>query len=389
MSTSSNNSSSPVGSIMNEEQVVVKPLPTTAPSELLKSLLAKESDLMERAAKEVVFSKPLVSMDETPIFRRGTINLIQGKQGSHKSRLAELICSFLLSKSEEHQANFLNLKKTDEPVTVVCIDTERNTKEELPVAIQSIKKKAGFKITDHPANFRYTSFKTVPRKQRLLALRAYITEVQSKNSDPLFVLLDVGTDFVSNFNNEEETLEFFDYLNMLCEEYECTFLITIHQNPGTDKARGHFGTEGTNKASGIIQIGFVDGNEELIRLKFLKLRTAKRHKPMYLFFDEDLHGLALATDDHIKKNTAERKKVADIVLVVEKLEELLKPSMLQRDLLKVLTSSFDCSENTLKTRLQEIVDQQVEIINEQGQPCTLQIKTANGKPTVYELQEIE
>jgi len=38
--------------------------------------------------------------------------------------------------------------------------------------------------------------------------------------------------------------------------------------------------------------------------------------------------------------------------------------------------------------LDAIAMQQLEITNGSGNPCTLKIKPTNGKPTVYELQEI-
>ena len=55
-----------------------------------------EKFLLEMAGKEIVFSPPVVSREGIGIFRKGTFNLIQGKFGSHKSRVGELFCSLML-----------------------------------------------------------------------------------------------------------------------------------------------------------------------------------------------------------------------------------------------------------------------------------------------------
>ncbi len=382
------------------EEVLASPEPkpsslveTKAAKTLIELLLATEQQVAQFAQQSIISDPPLISMGEVPIIRRGTINIIQGKYGSHKSRLAEMFCSFLIANSTNCLQYYLNFDKTDEAITVVYVDTERNLKEEFPTAIQSIKQKGCFGLTDNPVDFRFTSIKQISRNKRLDAVKSFIEEVRSQTNYPMFVLLDVVTDCVANFNDPVESMKLFDYLGNLCENYEVTFMLIIHQNPGGEKARGHTGTEAANKASTVMQIGFERGrnNEdtELIALKFLKIRSAKRPAPIHLLYDASQKGLVLAHEDFVNRITTERRQVADIELVTEELGKLLRPSLNQKDLLQQLKPTFDCSENTLKSRLEEIAIQQIEIINERGHPCTLKIKTANGKATVYELQEIK
>ncbi len=360
---------------------------------LLEALLETEKKLAQLATQPIVYSPPLVNMGEVPIIRRGTINIIQGKYGSHKSRIAEVFCSLLIANSTGCMQHCLNFERTDEAITVVYIDTERNLNEEFPTAIQSIKQKGCYGVNDTPVDFRFTSIKQVPRTQRLQAVKTFIEQVRTKTTYPMFVLLDVVTDCVSDFNNASESMQLFDYLGNLCDNFGCTFLLVIHQNPNSEKARGHTGTEATNKASTVMQIGYEKGknNEDtdLISLRFLKIRSAKRPTPVHLLYDENQKGLVLAHSDFIQKITAERRQVADSESVSEKLGEVLKPSMPQKELLLILKQCFDCSENTLKGRLDEIADKKTEIIDHRGNVCTLRIKTANGKPTVYELEVSE
>lgn len=391
-------------SLLLEElnKVLASPEPSTLvvdetmKSPILKQLLANEIKVSQYAAQEIVYATPLVNYGTIPLIRKGTINILQGKYGSHKSRLGELICSLLLSDAN-CKTNYLNLGRIeDEKVTVCYIDTERNIKEELPSAIQSIKKKSCIAYDEQNGNFRFTSIKNIERKDRLEGIKVFIEEVRAGTSNPLFVLLDVATDCVSDFNSASESMKLFDYLGNLCDNYDATFLLILHENPNSEKARGHTGTEGANKASTVIHIGFEkdakNQDTELIKLKFLKIRSAKRPESMHLVYSEAERGLILADNELVRQRTAERRQVADTELIIDKLGYIINESVItQRELIEILKAEFDCSENTLKDRLKEIEEQQLEIINIKSESCTLKIHTAAGKATTYELvvQEIE
>lgn len=353
--------------------------------ELLTRLLATEQQVGQLSTQPIVYSPPLISLGDLPIIRRGTINIIQGKYGSHKSRLAELFCSHLLAQKTDCLHYYLHFEKTDEAITVVYIDTERNLKEELPAAIQSIKEKGCFGIHENPTDFRFTSIKQVERKKRLGAVKSFIEQVRDQTKYPLFVLLDVVTDCVSNFNDPKESMQLFDYLGNLCDNYDATFLLVIHQNPGGEKARGHTGTEAANKASTVMQIGFEQEGSELLALKFLKLRAAQRPPAIHLVYDSEIKGLALAHEEMLLQLTSDRPQVAEIKQVAKELGKLLCPNLPQKELLQKLKQRFDCSDNTLKSRLEEISAKGLEITNQDGVVCQLDIKAAIGKATVYEL----
>ncbi len=385
--------------LINElKSVLASPEPLILESEkysnpVLLKLFEIEKKVDELSQQPIVYSEPLIKRGDVPIIRKGTINIIQGRFGSHKSRIGELFCSLLIAKKDICQGNFLQFDKLNDGITVVYIDTERNNREELPTAIQSIKQKACYDNSENIVDFRFTSIREISRKERLKAVKVFIEAIRRQTSNPIFVLLDVVTDCISNFNDPVESMELFDYLGNLCENSGATFMLVIHQNPSSDKARGHTGTEATNKASTVLQIGYEKGrnNEdtELIALKFLKIRSAKRPNPIHLVFDDTQKQLVLANADTITKITAERRKVADLELVAEELGKLLCPSLNQKELILELQKVFDCSEGTLKSRLDEIERKEIEINNERERPCNLLIITASGKQTIYELKEID
>lgn len=365
---------------------------------LLAARVLKLKEIEQRVAKiatgQIIFSPSLISLNGEPIIRRGTINMISGAQGSHKSRFAELICSLLLCSNEKNIDHSLGFQKVEnEKITVIYVDTERNQTEEFPSAIQSILDKLGLSEPSEIPNFRFTSLKNVSRTDRLSTLKGFIEDVKESTTDPIFVLLDVVTDAISNFNDPVESMKLLDYVGQMCEELNSTFLMVIHSNPGTERQRGHLGSEGVNKSSTVLHIGFEKGSSgeysELIKLKFVKQRHAKRLDPIPLIFSQESMSLQLADPALVKSIADQRRSKASVSDIVTTLTRYLKPKLEQKELLASLNSDFNCAANTMKARLEEIERNRITIDNEHGVACNLKIISTNGKPTVYELSEIQ
>ena len=69
----------------------------------LEKLLSTREKITLNKSKKITFSNPLLKQKDNPVFYPRTINVIQGKAGVHKSRLAESICAAILKKPEyEH-----------------------------------------------------------------------------------------------------------------------------------------------------------------------------------------------------------------------------------------------------------------------------------------------
>ena len=364
-----------------------------------QKLLQSSLSIMEAAGKSIVFSSPWVKIGEVPIIAKGTINLIQGKTGAHKSRLAEGFSALLLGHGVKEYAGF---EKNGLGVgyCVTYIDTERNTQEDFPAAVQRIRELAGYERTENTRNFYPVSIKGFSREERLDATREWIEYVREDMKTRgledwhLFVVLDVITDCVRSFNNDADTLALFDYIGNLTEEYGVSFLLILHENPGSEKARGHTGTEGANKANTQLQIGFerdANGEEtELIKVRFLKTRNAARPSPLYLQYSKAIRGLVLADPDLIAQVTGPKQKRGDIESIIEILEPVfdMHPSLTKKEVLDYLTNA-GIAERTAERRLKEILEIGTELKTNEGKPAKLRADVMPGKPTIYSLETIE
>lgn len=340
--------------------------PTQGNDSLLEQLQKTQQYLAERSRQEIHFSQPLLSLRGDGIIYPNTIVLVQGQKGVHKSRLTENLCAAFLAKNPTKE--FIGFKAALlKRYVVVYADTERNIKDQFPAAIQRIKMLAGYDRTESPPNLDFISLLEIDRKSRFEALKSYMTNLRNRfEAETIIVVLDVMTDCGENFNDPRESLKLIDFLNVLINQQDITFICVIHENPssaGESKARGHTGTEATNKASTVMQIGFERGANgvitDLIALKFLHTRNSKRPEPHYLRYSEEAKGLVVADGAFVQQQKSLKAEKAALPALKDWLEENLTGQIKREELIELLQSSFDCGKRTVEERLKDLENESV------------------------------
>jgi hypothetical protein len=386
--TSLNGLSKELGAVKPVEYGLSKGIGKPIHSPNLEKILETRAKLRELKAKEIQFSAPVLKQGENAVIFPHTINVIQGQAGVHKSRVAETFCSALL-KLNGYENELLGFTRIDfeSTYTAVYVDSERNLSEQFPFALQSIQLKAGYKLGDHPPNFEYISLLQIKRTERFEALNEYLKYIRESTDRPLFIVLDVSTDCIEDFNRTDKSMELIDLMNIAINEYNVIFLCLVHENPGSEKARGHFGTELINKASTVMQVGFEkdanQNNTDIIRVKYLKCRSTAKHAPFYMKYSQEEKGLVLADAGEVSGVINSRKHKANSEDMLEFVQMYLEDgSTLTRvELLDKLCKDFKASQRTIETRITEMINSEMEIFNEKGEICKLSKETK--EKTVY------
>ncbi len=370
------------------------------PKNSITSKLQKSyTRILEAAAQDIVWTPAWISFNDAPIFSKGTINVIQGKAGVHKSRLAETICALLLASLSDTKRDFLGFTKhiLGAGFCVGYIDTERNTQEHFPAAVQRMRERAGLDRKVDNGRFFPVSIKDIDRKERLEAVKTwieFIRDTMAVQTWNLFIVLDVVTDCVASFNRDDESLALFDYLGRLCEDFGVTFLLVLHENPFSEKARGHTGTEAMNKADTQIQIGYDSSTStdetDLIKVRFLKTRNSARPKPFFLQYSKEQNGLIVADPDDVTAHLDSKRKNKDEGLLIDKLMGVfdLCDEISQKELIEKL-EDLDWSDNTVKSKLDALIKNKTPIQSKAGAKCKLSKQGSSGKPTFYFLEPME
>jgi len=247
--------------------------------DLLNRILLHSEYLINLSQKDIQIID-LIQIDGVPILYKKGLTFLMGAKGTHKSRLIETILTGAFNENNEY--NFANIK-CNEALQFLLIDSERDDME-LAVTIKFLRS-----LID-PANylnFDVVSFLRIPRPERLIALRKIIDFKLKSNDKHLVIVFDVSSDLLENFNSLEQTNALFDYVMLLKNDFNCSFILIIHTNPGAtgsfSKGRGHLGTEGGNKANIELLIS-KNKTTNLVTLQTTKIRRMidwERHFEYY------------------------------------------------------------------------------------------------------------
>lgn len=225
-----------------------------------------------------------------------------------------------------------------------------------------------------------------PRAERFPRLSEYLAHYRHGFDGHLVVILDVLSDCVADYNDVTASLGLIDLLNVAVNEQDATFLAVIHENPGsTAKARGHLGTEASNKASTVLQVSLVKEQGRatgLIQLLYMKRRYAAPGLTFFATFDETTRGLVRADADAPEVQVRSRptgppRKEGPANTLSRILPELLADGPMQSGLLEEAAAmQLNVSSRAVRTYLKELM-----------QPSHNRIRCIDGG--IYELQKIK
>ena len=346
-----------------------------------QAMKATEEFLKKRKREEIKLQEPIFSQNGVPLIFPNSIVLLQGKHGSHKSRVAASFASAGLNDTGCGTIP-LGLEVTKEGMHVVYIDTERNLSTQLPIAIQKIQEHACLPREIDPENFSYTSVVNVKRGNRYDAIVEFIQDIRDKVGEEkhLLIVIDVISDLVITFNDPAESLILADYCNDLINSENCTIITVLHENPGksNEKARGHLGSELANKASTILQVSTVTGVPGTVKVAVQKSRNTAIPEPIYAAYDEATGGLKPIDPSILGLPKASPGLKADLNSVVEYLGNNLPEAKLRKDLFDSMMNHFNCGIRTIEPKISEIIMNNVLIPTVAGDMVLSKEKKSDG-----------
>lgn len=217
--------------------------------------MSKLSELQEKARFRItdeLQEHPVVleiwqNGDSTKIGTLGNILLIQAKGKAGKTYFTSSLAACLIA--DTSYINFMAKLPPDKP-KVIIFDTEQG-QEDARTVQERIYRMAGFPIDKEAENLEYYCLRPFPAAERL----QLIDYILSSSSGLGVVIIDGVRDLINDFNDTRESFIVVEKLMKWSDEQKIHIIAILHQNPNDDKARGHLGTELTNKAEYIISIG--------------------------------------------------------------------------------------------------------------------------------------
>lgn len=241
----------------------------------------------------------------------GNFSLVKGKAKSKKSFFINMAIAAAVGKGLLQ--NKLRSLLKDNFNKVLYFDTEQS-KYHVQKAVKRICTQIGVGI---PSNLNtYGLRKSSPSERLKLA------EYAIENTPSLgFVVIDGIRDLITSINDEAEASNIASKLLKWTEEYNIHIVVVLHENPGSDKARGHIGTELMNKAETVIALQ-VDKYDESVSIVSAGFCRNKAFKPFAFTITDE--GLPKIIEDYVIPSNS--KKAFDVLMLnpIDKFQVLEK-----------------------------------------------------------------
>jgi len=171
----------------------------------------------------------IFGLDGVPVFTKKSLSTIKGKAKAGKTTCTAWVTAKIIN----------------ENTNVLWIDTEQGTyyASRTQHWVLSIAK-----LTESPY-LKFYDIKIHGPKQRIA-----IIELLIERHTPDFIIIDGIRDLVFDINSPEEATITTNKLMRWADIYDCHILSILHENKGSDHARGHLGTEMVNKSETVIKV---------------------------------------------------------------------------------------------------------------------------------------
>lgn len=211
----------------------------------------------------------------------------------------------------------IQVKPNIEQKAVIVLDTEQSMADQQH-NVRTILKRACLDRTPdflRCYNITQLSLDTYQEKTKL------ICELNAETFGGIHsIYIDGGADFIASVNDEEQSSGIVKFFRSLSITYRCPVVIIVHQNPGSDKERGHFGSDLQRKIYGLLSIE-KKGDIFSINGKMLR-RSGNNDVPVINFQyckESGYHVQVDAEDQEAAKDHARRQKLEQIA------QEVFKP----------------------------------------------------------------
>lgn len=261
-----------------------------------------------RIKQDQEFAKPQVALEQknfksdgsTTIGTLGNFCVIIGKAKSRKSFYIGILASAVAGNNLILGRYEGRLPK--EQRDVVYFDTEQGKYH----VQQAQKRICRLNKKDKLENLYLYHLRALKPSDRVKVIEAVIYA----NANIGFVVIDGVRDLVTSINDEEQATNISSKLLKWSEERNIHIIVVLHQNKGNAFARGHLGTELTNKAELVLSVTKQNGNEDISIVKPEYSRGLQPEPFAFTIID----GLPKAVESYEEntESTSRKQKLKDL-----------------------------------------------------------------------------
>lgn len=227
------------------------------PSDIMDAIKSSRLDLTQN----IPDPQMLVSKGDLPVCTRGNFSFVIGLPGARKSFLCSGIAGAFLSEN-----GCMGLDNPNGTGKLLWIDTEQ-----APGHVAKIGRRL-HRIAGLATNINSENIIIHMLREFQPPMRHKIFDTCMRLYHPDFIVLDGVSDLVADPNSSEQSTSVINDLMAFTKEFDCHVLTVIHANVGSEKARGHLGSEALRKCETAI---FAEAKGDITLCKWVKTRDMR------------------------------------------------------------------------------------------------------------------
>jgi hypothetical protein len=199
-----------------------------------------------------------------------------------------------------------NVKKE----AVIVFDTEQSEADQ-QYNLNTILKRA--KLDKTPDYLRCFNIRKLDFKSYRSATQTICELLKVKFGGIHSIYIDGGADYIASVNDEDQSTEIIQFFIHLSINYDCPVILIVHQNPGGEKERGHFGSTIQRKCYGLLSIS-KEGDLFTLQPKMMR-RAGTTDVPLIHFKYDKEAGYHIQSEQQDKeaiRNIKDRERLQEV-----------------------------------------------------------------------------
>lgn len=281
--------------------------------------LAKYEHLRITDLTPIPEPEPVIRINGEIIAAAEDIFTISGASKSGKSAFVSMLISAAISETGQISDGLegVEVLYNADKKAVIHFDTEQ-ARHKHQRNVKTILKRAGF--TNCPEYYLSYNIRQLDIEQYAEITTGICQAAKNKFKGIHSIWIDGGADYIADVNSPELSNGIVKYFEELAIQYHTAVFIIVHTNPGSDKERGHFGSQCQRKSGGIIMVK-AEGDISFIEPKILRY-AGKADIPQLIFKYDKAKGYHVGAGINEGKNDPDKKaesKITDTWRVCEKI----------------------------------------------------------------------
>jgi archaellum biogenesis ATPase FlaH len=333
----------------------------------IEGILQNYSKYRISASDQIKPPTPVISISGSSISTEGNVTVLCGDAKSGKSALCNVILAGAINTPGNKLDGFngFDVLENASGKAVLHFDTEQAKHQHAKTLLNGVLSRVG--LTTEPPFLMTYNIRELDIKDYQSICERIFYAANHKFKGIHLAVIDGIADFIGSVNDETESNKIIHFFEKLAIRYKTPIIVVVHNNPNSEKQRGHLGSQLQRKAESLLAIKR-SGNVSHIDPRFLR-GASITDIPMIQFEYDATKGYHVSCGIHVKIELEDKH--------LEELEELaakvftstpIKYKMAAAELMNLTKLKL----RSVKTKIKEMLEMELIEKNTDGLYVLLQ-----------------